>query len=373
MVKHLHIVTHDVPWPADFGGVMDLFYKIKALHSFGIKIHLHCFTGGRKEQPNLEKYCESVHYYNRKKGLQSFSLTTPYIVQSRNNPELLRNLQQDQHPILFEGIHCTYFLQGNHFKGRKLFVRLHNVEYKYYEQLAKHESSISRKLYFKMESRLLRQYEKKLANKAMFWAVSKDDAEVYKNEFHAAHIHFVPVFLPWEEVSSLPGKGNFCLYHGNLSINENELAATWLLEHVFKGLEIPFTIAGKNPSEKLRTAIAKIQNATLVPDPSEPKLNELINAAQINILPSFNKTGIKLKLLNALYNGRYCIVNKEAVAGSGLEDECQVANSTDEYKRSILSVFEESFTEQKMQHRDAALKNIYNTEKNVLKLIAWIY
>ena len=27
--KKLHIICHDVPWPADYGGVVDLFYKLK--------------------------------------------------------------------------------------------------------------------------------------------------------------------------------------------------------------------------------------------------------------------------------------------------------------------------------------------------------
>ncbi len=69
MDKHLHIITHDVPYPADFGGVIDLFYKIKTLHELGIKIHLHCFTGKRTQQEELNKYCVSVKYYPRKTKL----------------------------------------------------------------------------------------------------------------------------------------------------------------------------------------------------------------------------------------------------------------------------------------------------------------
>ena len=49
--KHLHIVCLDVPYPVDYGGVFDLFYKIKALSEAGVKIHLHCFEYGRGQQP----------------------------------------------------------------------------------------------------------------------------------------------------------------------------------------------------------------------------------------------------------------------------------------------------------------------------------
>ena len=66
--KRLHIVCHTVPWPADFGGVLDLFYKLKNLHEEGVKIILHCFLYNRKEQDELNKYCEKVYYYKRKKG-----------------------------------------------------------------------------------------------------------------------------------------------------------------------------------------------------------------------------------------------------------------------------------------------------------------
>ena len=148
MDKHLHIVTHDVPWPADFGGVVDLFYKIKALHNLGVHIHLHCFTSGRGEQKMLNKYCASVRYYPRKKGLPGFSFRVPYIVQSRSDKNLLKELNKDNYPILLEGIHCTFFLQIDALINRKVFVRLHNIEYKYYQQLAKNETNFIRKIYF---------------------------------------------------------------------------------------------------------------------------------------------------------------------------------------------------------------------------------
>lgn len=373
MDNYLHIITHDVPWPADFGGVVDLFYKIKALHNLGIKIHLHCFTGGRAEQKILNKYCVSVQYYQRKKGFASFSFRTPYIVNSRKEDALLKNLEQDNYPILLEGIHCTYFLQIDKLKNRKVFVRLHNVEYKYYEQLAKYETNFARKAYFKMESRLLKRYEAVLAKKAIYWAVSNDDIQVYKNEFHAQHINFMPVFLPWDEINSSEGKGTFCLYHGNLSINENENAAAWLLSDVFKNINIPFTIAGKAPSARLKALAAGHRHVRIIENPSETEMQQLIENAQINILPSFNNTGVKLKLLNALFNGRYCLVNKAAATGSGIEALCTIAESANEFTSAIQILFQQPFTEEKMLHRTAALKNIYNSGKNARKLIAWIY
>ncbi|HMJ46238.1 MAG TPA: hypothetical protein VK498_02865, partial [Ferruginibacter sp.] len=227
MDKHLHIVAFDVPWPADYGGVMDVFYTIVSLYKAGCKIHLHCFTSHRTEQPELQKYCETVHYYKRKK-LAAFSFTVPYIVQSRSSGELIKRLKEDTYPVLLEGIHCTYFLHSGALKGRKVFTRLHNTEYEYYRHLAKQENNIFTKIYFSRESRLLKKYEAAVANKAPVWALSSSDMERYKNNFNAKNIYLVPAFVPWQEIKSKTGKGNYCLYHGNLTINENSKAAAWL-------------------------------------------------------------------------------------------------------------------------------------------------
>lgn len=374
MDKHLHIVTHDIPWPADYGGVVDLFYKIKSLHALGVKIHLHCyFNNGRNEQAELLKYCESVDYYARKKNLRGFSFTIPYIVRSRADMELLARLQQDDHPVLLEGIHCTYLLHKGSLNGRKVFVRLHNVEYKYYKQLAKHEGNIFKRIYFIYESFLLKRYENAIANKAVFWTVSTEDAALYETVFHARKINFLPVFLPWNEVSTQAGKGCFCLYHGNLSINENEKAADWLLNNVFDTLEIPFVIAGKDPSLPLQTLAHSHAHTCMAVNPSDLEMQDLIKKAQVNILPSFNKTGVKLKLLNALYNGRHCLVNEAGKDGAAIEGLCSIAETAAEFKTAVTKLFEENFTIEELNTRQQLLQAMYNNEKNARQLIAWIY
>ncbi len=374
MDKHLHIVTHDIPWPADYGGVVDLFYKMKSLHALGIKIHLHCYySKGRKEQDSLLNFCESVNYYPRINNLRGISLSIPYIVKSRSDRALLKNLQQDDHPILFEGIHCTYLLKKGVFKNRKLFVRLHNVEYKYYNRLAKHESNILKKIYFLFESFLLKEYERSVANLATFWPVSTEDTDLYKAEFNAVRIDFLPVFLPWNEVSSQPGKGFFCLYHGNLSVSENEKAADWLLNNVFNTLKIPFVLTGKNPSLPLQTLAHSQAHTCMTVNPSDADLQDLIKKAQVNILPSFNKTGVKLKLLNALYNGRHCLVNKAGAEGAAVEGLCSIAETADEFKAMITKLFDQEFTRDAILERQSHLQAIYDNEKNAQQLITWIY
>src|SRR5512133_461777 len=103
--KHLHIISFDIPFPPNYGGVIDVYYKLKTLHSLGVKIHLHCFEyPGRSRSEDLNALCEEVFYYPRITGLRSAFSFAPYIVSSRKSEELMKNLLKDEHPILFEGL-----------------------------------------------------------------------------------------------------------------------------------------------------------------------------------------------------------------------------------------------------------------------------
>lgn len=356
----------------DYGGVFDLYYKLGALQQQDVKIHLHCFEYGRGEQPMLNQFCESVSYYRRNTGFSGVSVDYPYIVSSRKNEELLNRLLQDDYPILIEGVHCTYLLNDPRFAGRKCFVRLHNVEHIYYKHLFENAGSPLKKLYFLYESNLLKGYETKIANRATFWSVTEKDAETYR-ALGCDNIQFLPLFLPNWKVNTTEGKGNFCLYQGDLSVGENEKAAIWLIEEVFDGVEIPFVVAGKNPSRKLQALVHSRNNCCLIANPEEREMQELIEKAHINIIPSYNSTGIKLKLINALYNGRHCVVNDQTVEGSGLYEACHIASGAEGFKEVIKHLQDCTFTTDDIAIRHQLLDNMFNNERNAKQMVEWIW
>lgn len=338
----------------------------------GIKIHLHCFEYGRGQQPELNQYCEDVFYYKRKKIFQLKKLRLPYIVSSRIDSLLIKNLLKDNFPVLLEGIHCTYYLYNGQLSNRKVLVRLHNVEYEYYNQLTRSTNNVFKKIYYKLESRLLKKYEKEIANKAKLLGVNEKDKLTYEKVFSAKDIEFLPVFLPFEEVKSETGKGKFCLYHGNLSVSENEKAVLWLLKNIFSQSKMPFVIAGKNPSGFLKNKILKYQNVELKENPSQPGMEELIRNAHIHLLPSFNSTGIKIKLLNALFNGRFVITNAASVEGTGLASLCEISEDRKDWLKKINELFQRSFSENEIIKRKEILYQLYDNGKNAQQLMKWL-
>lgn len=374
MKKHLHIVCLDVPYPPDYGGVFDLYYKLRYLKERGIKIILHCFEYGRGRQPALNTCCEQVYYYKRKRGIRSLSLTVPYIVTSRSNSALLKNLSRDSYPVLLEGTHCTLLLWKNALPNRKVILRLHNIESDYYRLMAEKTNSFFRKLYYWNESMLLKRYEYAVAKKAAtVLTVSERDALHLKQVPGIKQVDHLPVFTGWNSISCKEGTGDYCLYHGNLSVSENEAVALWLVSSVFSGLTIPLKIAGKNPSKKLIAAIKACPHIEIVPNPEEVTMEMLIQEAQINLLPSFSSTGIKLKLLHALFSGRHCIANDAMVNGTHLECTCVIAGDAASFQASIQLLYTRPFTKEAIMLRQNILEQHFNNRRNAEQLIQWIW
>lgn len=368
MNKKVHIVCLDVPHPADHGGMFDLFYKIVALHKSGTEIILHCFEYGKGEQDELKKYCSQVYYYKRKSGVKGFSFFLPYIVSSRIDDHLIKKLQADNLPILLEGTHTTYLIYQNLFRHRTVLFRLHNIEQVYYHHLYKSEGNILKKIYYNVESRFLAKYEKKILTKAScVLAVSEKDVIKISKEIPGVNVKYLPVFLPFQEVNILEGFGDYCLYHGNLSVTENTKAVRWIANNNDSGIKL--IIAGKSPSTSLKKFL-KEKNITLIADPSDNEIFHLIQNAHINIVLSFNDTGIKLKLLNALFHGRHCIANEAAIPDPAFKSFCSTFSSQAKFNELISELMKKPFTGMEIEKRKNVLSAQFNNETNAAKLNA---
>ena len=367
---HLHVIAFDVPYPANYGGVIDVFYRVKALIEAGVKVHLHCFEYGRGEQEILKR-CHEVKYYKRDTSFGKQLSLTPFIVNSRQSEQLVQDLLLDDYPILCEGLHTTSVLFDKRLKNRKVYVRTHNVEHDYYHALGESEKWCWKKLFYYAEAWKLRRFEPILGKATGIFAISQQDADYFSKRY--GNVTLVPGFNSADSVCSETGRGEYVLYHGNLSVKENETAAKWLIENVFSELDLSCIVAGLNPPDKLVKLAEKHPNVTLVANPDDAEMIDLLRQAQVNILVTKQPTGLKLKLLNALYNGRFCLVNSDMVKGTSLEALCVVADEPEQMISEIKRLMEEDFTEEDIEERDAQMRQLYDNESNAQKIIRSIY
>lgn len=366
--KEIHIVSFNIPYPPNYGGVIDVFYKLVALSELGIKIHLHCFQYDRDKAFKLEEICASVHYYKRPKTIRYFLSKYPFIVITRTHKKLLQNLTKDHFPILLEGLHTCYFIpQLLDLSEREIIVRTHNIEHDYYRELYAKESNWIKKFYYKQESKKLRKYEKVLSNKLKIAAITEKDQSYFKNI--NSNTFYIPAFHSNNQIACLTGKGDYLLYHGDLSVNENIQAVKFIIYQLADHINYKIVIVGRNPSKKLVRLVNDKENITLIANPSELEMKDFIQNAHINLLLTWQSTGIKLKLINALFNGRFCIVNKAMVEGTKLDSACIIKNNAKEIIDEIKNLSLKSFDQDDLNKREMILLKNVNNKENAQKLI----
>ena len=368
MISAINIVAFDVPFPANYGGVIDVFHKIKTFNQLGVKVHLHCFEYGRGNQLELEQYCESVNYYKRKSSWIYALSSKPYIVITRKSRELKKNLLSNDFPILFEGLHTCYLLNDKDLKDRITIYRESNIEHRYYNHLAKSEVYWIKKIYLNIEARKLKKFESTVEKASMNFIVSETDFHYFEMKYGKLSNHFIPSFHEHNEVVIPDGLGKFVLCHGNLSVSENYEAAMHLIKNVFSVIKVPFIIAGLNPPEFLIKEVEKHSHISLIANVSQEKMTELLENAQINFLYTNQATGLKLKLLNVLYHGRHCLVNSKMVEGTTLSEICQVEDSVDKQIILVKQLMEMPIGLEDKIKRIAVLSENYSNIGNAKKM-----
>jgi hypothetical protein len=361
----VHLVSFNVPYPPDYGGVIDVFYKIKTLHSLGIKVHLHCYTYGRPYSDELSNYCFHVSYYKRNTHFLKHFSTLPYIVNSRNSDELINDLNKDDYPVILEGLHCTFPLFAGLLNAHKTIVRTHNIEHEYYSGLAKAEHNIFKKAYFNLEAKKLKSYESVLTKATSIAAISPSDTDYFR-QYNPNTLLITP-FHPFNEVSIRTGKGNYILIHGDLSVTENAQSIYWLAKEVFPSCSYPIIIAGKNPSLEFKNRMKPFPHITFVANPDEQTMEKLVEEAHINLIHSFYPQGLKLKLLHALYKGRFCICNSSIVHRTGLESLCRISDTPDEINSAIEKLMQTPFKDEQIEERKKIL-TLFSNEEQAIKI-----
>ncbi|MFN0034884.1 MAG: hypothetical protein ACKVUS_07455 [Saprospiraceae bacterium] len=372
----LHVVSFDIPYPANYGGVIVIFNQIKALHAQGVKVILHCYQyGDRGPQPELAEYCHEVYYYKRSRSLFYQLSLLPFIMRTRQSSALLKRLRKDRHPILFEGMHTAGLIWHPRLRSRQKLLRMHNIEWQYYESLSQLTAATEpfEKAYYFAESIKLQRIEPKVVLHAdEIITISSTDEAYYRAL--KANTHYIPAFHPHAAVECQLGRGEYVLFHGKLSVPDNERAAIWLIEEVFSDFDIPFVVAGMAPSDRLRELVDQHEHIRLVENPDDAQMNSLVADAQINLLVSFQSSGIKLKLINALFRGRFCIVNEHIVRGTGLAKLCYLRNSAPAIRQTIEALINAPFEQGKIAERRTVLETEFSnaqSAKKLMELIKW--
>jgi len=363
--KFLHIVSFDNPFPPKYGGVIEVFYKIKALHEIGYKIHLHCFVSQIPHSfPELNAICESVYFYKNAYNPFYIFSKIPFSVISRNDKQLLENLKKLDAPILFEGLKTVYLSANPAINNRLKILRLHNIEQDYFQGISKSENNWLKKMLFSLESKKYKAYEYIISNFQKVICLSKFENDYINKKFQNST--YIPVFHGNDTILNLDGFGKYAIYHGDLNSADNKKAVEYLIEIFQDVKDYKLVIASDSNEKFVKRLIGNSKNIEFVFLENFTHLQELLKEAHINIVISFQKSGTKLKLINSLFNSRFCIINENIIDDEIVAGFCTQITNKSELISEINALKLVSYNDSQL--RKDTLENYLSDVKNAEKI-----
>lgn len=339
----IQVVSFQMPLPADYGGVIDVYYKLKALKQAGAYIILHTFVYGREQDDRIREVVDEVYFYKRRNFLIANISTHPYIANSRNDRKLVKRIISIGSPVILEGLHTCSIIEELKANGIKVGVRMHNVEHNYYKGLTKSTCNLFRKLFYAIESVRLKSFESILGNADAIFPICQADTTYFNNKFPGKNVKCVYPF--YNELRSQTKCDQYIspyvLYHGNLNVEENSQAVEFILEKVLPNFndDIKLIIAGSCNSKRIMDKMTRL-GVEFVNHPNDAELDSLVSNAKVNLLISFQSTGVKLKLLKALSLGNgQCVINSCMASDIQLREFCHVFDNENDIAAFINSAF----------------------------------
>jgi hypothetical protein len=206
---------------------------------------------------------------------------------------------------------------------KKLFLRIHNSESKYFCQLGKSTNNIIKKIYYCIESLKFFIYERNaFKNREIeLLHISKDELITYQKKFPEIPQHYLPPFCKINAITNPFSRKNYnVLFVGSLFMPNNIQGLKWFIRHIHPKLigefkEYNLIIAGKLYA-KNSVPFFKDKNIIFYDSPDD--LTHIYREASVFINPMLSGAGVKLKTINAILHGVPIVSTSVGSEGIGL-------------------------------------------------------
>ncbi|MEM7726858.1 MAG: glycosyltransferase [Cyanobacteria bacterium P01_A01_bin.45] len=337
------IICHDIPYPHNHGGRVDMWRRIQAFAKFKVDLQLICWV---KNQPStqdilqMRKYVNDIYFINYSKGLKYFIQrlfdlhrypleVTSRIVKGQKLTDVLSRVNEFHPDIVWlDGLHGAELA----FKISKhltlpIFTRSHNIEHLYYQRLLNSAKGMDKiKRYLSLVN--LKQYESYvLQNSKLFYDISVEDLTYWQNN-GLRNGRYLPPIIEKVEIGaskvplSLSRESSNLAYDivflGNLFANNNVASIEWFITQVLPIIrsQIPSVkvlIAGANPVLKIKQLCERNEGVELKINPTS--VEEIYSSGKVLINPACTGSGVSIKSIEMLTYGRPIVSTPQGVCG----------------------------------------------------------
>ena len=293
-----------------------------------------------------------VHFYERKVRILSL-ISLPFPVASRYNYSLVMELEKSLRStpgiVIIEGLQSALIweqIPWNVRQGCYSILRLHNIESKYFVEMASAEKTRLKTITYKVTAVQYKQYEAhifKMFNE--IHAISSDEVQYLHKLFPEIknRIKWVPPLVDkfYENNEYCPNTDVYNIgYFGDMRLPINLEGVQWFIKEVLPIVrielkEVQFHVAGLG-SEGL------INKPGVVVHGFVDDLDKFVDDMTIIVAPVRYGTGVKIKVIDAITYGKPLVTTSIGIEGTDetIKNFTWICDDSQTFAKAILSIYD---------------------------------
>jgi glycosyltransferase involved in cell wall biosynthesis len=211
-----------------------------------------------------------------------------------------------------------------------LVVDFHNVDYLIMERYVRFESNRAKRMYARLESRKLREWERRACHRASTaWACSEYDRALLQKFGPSLPMFVVPNVVDVDEYAADSAEDpRKILFQGSMDWYPNRDAVEFFVVQIFSRIrsQVPdarFVVAGRNPPEEFRQRLGRIRGVEFTG--TVPDMRAEIGSAAVCVVPLRIGSGTRLKILEAAAMSKPIVSTRLGAEGLEFRDGQEIA------------------------------------------------
>lgn len=391
MRKKLLFLTPQLPYPPVSGGVIKSWKLIEFLTT-KYDVYLACFLKNNDNE-HIEVFHSKVtlfgHFY-----LPLNIPRTPFNLVKSNIQGIPLNLYRNKSNEFKKGLQNAFMFADlifvdhyemyqyvpKNFIGKKI-LHQHNCEYLMWDRFAEIEENKLKKMALSNQAFWIKRYEKNICKHAsLVLAAPNDEEELIKigadpKKFRETYHLGDESLIELPELSFLKEEQSI-FYCGTLTWEANVDGLVWFINNGWMPLkekypELKFYITGKNADPRIEKAIKAIGGKGIELTGFVEDLDEYFKKAKVFISPLRFGSGIKVKVMNALYRGIPTVTTSVGAEGLAVKNgfDIFVSDNMADFILQISTLLEDEKLWNQFRINSRKLAKEKYTWKSVLNIV----
>jgi glycosyltransferase involved in cell wall biosynthesis len=355
VLLNIIFISAELPYPANSGGRIYTWERLKQLKRNNNSICLYTLVENNEfvDFDKLNLVCESVNVYNRKKSYIKalLNIKKPYSVVSRFVREMYfdikRRIENYNIDLIIIDIpemliNCPYDNTVNK------VVTQHNIEYKLFKDISKNSRNIFKKIIYFFEYIKMKKFEKFFYKNNIIQGctfISSKELQEFRVMFPKIKSACIPQGYNldsniYTESFIKNDRKNNMIFTGKMDYEPNVQAVKWFCKDILPIIEkrihnIKFYIVGKNPTKEVKNLQ---QDNNVIVTGKVRDMKNYFDKTNLCVIPLLSGGGVKIKLFEALGNGKIVVATSKGVEGTIFmnNEHLMVRDHSDEFAQACI-------------------------------------